>query len=93
MTRNPIFVTSDSLAIEALQKMAQGNNIIIIFLFCFFFYKFYVSFYVILLLEVVLFDFGFLASFQKVSLVILIFTNLPPLLLLGVEYVILVRVI
>lgn len=25
MTRNPIFVTSDSLAIEALQKMAQGN--------------------------------------------------------------------
>ena len=25
MTRNPIFVTSDSLAIEALQKMVQGN--------------------------------------------------------------------
>nr|XP_048334988.1 CBS domain-containing protein CBSCBSPB3 isoform X2 [Ziziphus jujuba var. spinosa] len=25
MTRNPIFVTSDSLAIEALQKMAQGK--------------------------------------------------------------------
>lgn len=24
MTRNPIFVTSDSLAIEALQKMVQG---------------------------------------------------------------------
>ena len=24
MTRNPIFVTSDSLAIEALQKMIQG---------------------------------------------------------------------
>lgn len=30
MTRNPIFVTSDSLAIEALQKMAQGN----IYLLC-----------------------------------------------------------
>lgn len=26
MTRNPIFVTADSLAIEALQKMVQGNN-------------------------------------------------------------------
>ena len=25
MTRNPIFVTSDSLAIEALQKMVQGD--------------------------------------------------------------------
>jgi CBS domain-containing protein len=25
MTRNPIFVTSDSLAIEALQKMVQGE--------------------------------------------------------------------
>ncbi|CAK9141988.1 unnamed protein product [Ilex paraguariensis] len=26
MTRNPIFVTSDSLAIEALQKMVQGSD-------------------------------------------------------------------
>lgn len=25
MTRSPIFVTSDSLAIEALQKMVQGK--------------------------------------------------------------------
>jgi CBS domain-containing protein len=36
MTRNPIFVTSDSLALEALQKMVQGELYIlhIFFFFC-----------------------------------------------------------
>lgn len=32
MTRNPIFVTSDSLAIEALQKMIQGLVYIYIYI-------------------------------------------------------------
>lgn len=36
MTRNPIFVTSDSLAIEALQKMIQGLVYIYIYLYLFF---------------------------------------------------------
>lgn len=26
MTRNPVFVLSDTLAVEALQKMVQGNE-------------------------------------------------------------------
>lgn len=33
MTRNPIFVTSDSLAIEALQKMIQGLVYIYIYIY------------------------------------------------------------
>jgi CBS domain-containing protein len=36
MTRNPIFVTSDSLALEALQKMVQGE-LYILHIFFFFF--------------------------------------------------------
>jgi CBS domain-containing protein len=35
MTRNPIFVTSDSLALEALQKMVQGE-LYILHIFFFF---------------------------------------------------------
>lgn len=34
MTRNPIFVTSDSLAIEALQKMVQGLYSVYSFFSC-----------------------------------------------------------
>jgi CBS domain-containing protein len=40
MTRNPIFVTSDSLAIEALQKMVQGE----LYIFSHFFLKKFVVF-------------------------------------------------
>lgn len=43
-------------------------------------------------LEVVLFDFGFLAGVQNVLLVVCKFTNMPPLLLVGVGYAILMRV-
>lgn len=44
MTRNPLFVLSDTLAVEALQKMVQGSlsyDCTMIDLFSFSFFSFY----------------------------------------------------